>query len=72
MVNRTQLKTLALTAGLLAVGGIALAALSVAAIVIAGIGGSGLWIGLGIAGVVIGVLLHLWGRRLGMRVVSGR
>jgi hypothetical protein len=72
MVNRNQLKTLALAAGLLAVGGIALAALSIAAIVIAGIQGNGLWIGLGIAGAVVGVLLHLAGRRLSVRVVGGR
>jgi hypothetical protein len=72
MVNRNQLKTLALTAGLLAVAGIALAALSVAALVIAGVQGSGLWIGLGIAGLLLGLLLHIAGRRLGVRVVNGR
>ncbi|WP_157156404.1 hypothetical protein [Diaminobutyricimonas sp. LJ205] len=72
MVNRKELKTLALAAGLLAVGGIALAALSIAGIVIASVQGNGLWIGLGIAGAVVGVLLHLWGRRLGLRVVGGR
>ncbi|MET1042542.1 MAG: hypothetical protein ABWX59_00305 [Microbacteriaceae bacterium] len=69
-MNRSQLKTLALVSGLLAVGGVALAVISVAGIVIAAMQGDALWIGLSIAGVVLGVLLRLAGQRLARRVVS--
>ncbi|WP_166873190.1 MULTISPECIES: hypothetical protein [unclassified Salinibacterium] len=69
-MNRSQLKTVALASGLLAVGGVALAVISVAGIVIAAVQGNALWIGLSIAGVVIGVLLRLAGQRLAARVIN--
>jgi hypothetical protein len=70
MVNRSQLKTVALVSGLLAVGGVALAVISVAGIVIAAVQASALWIGLSIAGVVLGVALRLAGQRLAARVLT--
>jgi hypothetical protein len=69
MVNRNRLKTLALISGLLAMGGIALAVISIAGIVLAAVQGNILWVVLSIVGVVIGVLMRVYGQRLAKQIV---